>query len=167
MEGKESWENADLLDKNSDALAQPAQLSSVEELRKKTGSADRDMWHTICASEKLLLRFWFCSYRECFAMEKKKNYTYGDSLKIGVGQQKIVLFSFFFSVLIVIVHACLSREGDMFVILFWNGKEETVAVRQKKEDLWFRPSASKSVMLTLYATGMSGLSCVLRGYVGS
>lgn len=51
-------------------------------------------------------------------MEKKKNYTYGDSLKIGVGQQKIVLFSFFFSVLIVIVHACLSREGDMFVILF-------------------------------------------------
>lgn len=45
MEGKESWENADLLDINSDALAQPAQLSSVEELRKKkqqvqTGTCD-------------------------------------------------------------------------------------------------------------------------------
>lgn len=47
----------------------------------------------------------------------------------------------------------------MFVFLF-----------EKKKLLLFdkkRTSASKSIMLTLYATGMSGLSCALRGYVGS
>lgn len=69
MEVEQSWVigNADPLDINSDALAQPAQLSSVEEL----GSTGWDIW-PICASEKLLLTFWFCLYRECFAMEKKE-----------------------------------------------------------------------------------------------
>lgn len=50
-------------------------------------------------------------------MEKKRVTLNGSSLKIGVGQQENC-FILFFSVLIVIVHACLSREEDMFVILF-------------------------------------------------
>lgn len=57
----------------------------------KTGNAEWDMWH-ICASEKLLLRYWFCLYRECFALEKE---THLRQLKIGVGQQNIDFFFFF------------------------------------------------------------------------
>lgn len=66
----------------------------------------------------------FCSDTDSVCTENvlhwKKKYTYGNSLKIWVGQQNIV-----FSVLIVIVHACLSGEGDNDCHCFWKGKEET------------------------------------------
>lgn len=58
---------------------------------------------------------------------EKKNYTYGNSLKIEERPTKNC-FIFFFSVLIVIVDACLSREGDMFVFLYEMEKKKTVAV---------------------------------------
>lgn len=61
----------------------------------------------------------FCWDFDCVCTEnvlqwKKKTYTLGNSLKIEEGQKKIDLFS----VLNVIVHACLSREGDRFVFRF-------------------------------------------------
>lgn len=130
-------------------------------VEKKKQEIQNRTWH-LCIWEtfvEILILF----IQRMFCNGKKKNYTYGNSLRIGVGQQKIVLFSFF-SVLIVIVNACLFREGDNVCHSFWNGKKETCCLTKK--DLWFRPSAFKNVMLTLYATGMSGLSCALRGYVG-
>ena len=57
-----------------------------------------------------------------FCNGKKNNYINGNSLKMGVGQQNIVLH--FFLVLIVIVYACLSREGDMF-FLKWKRRNWT------------------------------------------
>lgn len=115
------WENAVLQDiSGGEALAQLAQLSSVEEkIKQEVQNGTCDIFVHL---RNFLLRFGFCLYRECFAMEKKKNNTYGNSLKIGG-----IFFIFsFFSVLIVIVHACLSREGVRHS--FWNGKEATVAV---------------------------------------
>lgn len=88
----------------------------------------------------------------------KKNYTYGFSLKNGIGQEKkFVLFSLFFSVLIVIVHACLYREGDIFVFLFEMEPEKTVAV--DKMDLCFRPSTSESNSLTSFDPGIEWPLC--------
>lgn len=106
------------------------------------------IWQTFVEILILFVQRMFCN--------GKKNYTYGNSLKVGVSQQKIVFF-LFFSVLIVIVHACLSREGDMLAILSeMEKKKETVAVSTKK-DPWFRPLASKSFCWL----------CMLPGWVAS
>lgn len=67
------------------------------------------------------------------------------------------IFSLFISVLIVIVHACLYREGDIFVFLFEIEPEKTVAV--DKMDLCFRPSTSEIIKLTSFATGIEWPLC--------
>lgn len=115
--------NADLLNINSEALTQPAQDTCVEELRKQevqNGTCD------ICASKNFLLRFRFYSYRECFAMEKELQY--GNSLKIGVGQQIIVLFSFFSAYC---NSPCLSIQRGRCVCHCFEVEKESVAVWQK------------------------------------
>lgn len=84
--------------------------------------------------------------------------------KIGESQY-FFLFGFFFSAYCNC--PCLSiQRGGYACVSFWDVKGKTVAVLQKK-DLWFRPLVSKSIILTLYAAGMSGLSRELRGYVSS
>lgn len=84
--------------------------------------------------------------------------------KIGESQF-FFLFGFFFSAYCNC--PCLSiQRGGYACVSFWDVKGKTVAVLQKK-DLWFRPLVSKSIILTLYAAGMSGLSRELRGYVSS
>lgn len=70
----------------------------------------------ICASENFFVEILILFVQRMFRNGKKK-YFFGNSLRIGVGQQKIVLFSFF-PMLIAVAHACLSREGDVFVIVF-------------------------------------------------
>lgn len=73
------------------------------------------IWQTFVEILILFVQRMFCN--------GKKNYTYGNSLK-SWGRPTKKFFSFlFFSVLIVIVHACLSREGDA-CHSFWNGKKK-------------------------------------------
>lgn len=122
--------------------------------RVRKNRKDWDMWH-ICASEILMLRFLILFVQRMFCNGKKELHLW-QTLKIEERPQKIVLFSLFFSAYCNCW--CLSIQRGRYVcVSLWNGKEKTVAVWQKK-DLWFRLSASKSIMLTL--SGMSGLSCV-------
>lgn len=65
----------------------------------------------------------FDSVRTENVLQWKKNYNYGNSLKIGVGQQKIVLFCFFFSAYC--NSPCLSIQRGRYVChCFWGGKKK-------------------------------------------
>lgn len=114
------WGNdADLLDINSEAFGTAS--SSVEE--KKVQKRTCDIF--------VHLRH-FCWDLDSVCTEnvlqwKKKNYTYGTQNWGGPTKNCFILF---FSVLIVIVHACLSREGDMFVILL--EKKQLLLFNKKK-----------------------------------
>lgn len=121
--------NADLLDINSEALAQPAQLCSVEELGEKqevqNGTCD-----IFVHLRNFCLRFWFCLYRECFAMEKK-NYTYGNSLKNWGRPTKNVFFFPYFSAYCNC--PCLSIQRGRYACLsFWNVKEKLLLFDKKR-----------------------------------
>lgn len=117
MEGEQLWGGgkAGFLDIRRSAHS--TKLCSVEELRE---GRKYIMWH-LCIWET------FCWDLDSVCTEnvlqwEKKLHTYGNSLKIG-GE-----ISSFFKMLIVIVHACLSREEDYVCHSFLNGKEATVAV---------------------------------------
>lgn len=92
-EWEESWivGNADFLDINSDALAQPAQDSCVEELRK-TGSTKWDMWH-LCIWEffvEILILFvqrMFCNGKRITIMATHS--------KLELASKKLFFFVFF------------------------------------------------------------------------
>lgn len=85
-----------------------AQFSCVEEKTKQ--EVQNRTWH-LCIWETFV---WdFDSVLMENVLQWKKNHTYGNSLK-NRGQTNKKMF--FFLVLIVIVHACLFREEDMFVI---------------------------------------------------
>lgn len=75
---------------------------------------------SICASKNTYVEILLCLYRECFAMIK--NDTFGNSLIQKSERKDLVLFYNLFSVLIVIVDACLSRWKD--VSFFWNTKRK-------------------------------------------
>lgn len=62
---------------------------------------------------------------------EKKNYTYGKHSKLRKGHKKLFYF-LFFSVLIVIVDACLFREGDMFVFLYEMEKKKLLLFDKKR-----------------------------------
>lgn len=94
--------NADLLDINSDALAQPAQLFLCGRVAggKKNYRKYRSghvtylcIWETFVEILILFIQRMFCN-------GKKRSYTYGNSLKNGLGQQKIVFFFLFFQCLL-------------------------------------------------------------------
>lgn len=84
--------------------------SETSAWERDTGNALEDMQHT-CASKNTYVEILLCLYRECFAMIKKWHFRQL-TRKIRVGK-RFSLFYNFFSVLIVIVDACLSRWKDV------------------------------------------------------
>lgn len=106
----------------------------------------------ICASKNTYVEILLCLYRECFAMIK--NDTFGNSLIRKSGRKDLVLFYNLFSVLIVIVDACLSRWKDMS--FFWNKKRKLLLWTKWTYD---SDLVSESIMLSFFATGIDWAVC--------
>lgn len=123
MEGEQHWGGgkAGFLDIRRSAHS--TKLCSVEELRE---SRKYIMGHvTFVHLRNFLLRFRFCLYRECFAMEKKVTHLWQFTKDWGE-------MSSFFKMLIVIVHACLSREEDICSSFFLKWKRSNCCCLTKK-----------------------------------
>lgn len=94
----------------------------------------------------------------------KKNYSYGNTLKIGVGQEKKEFIFCFFSAYCNCPCQSIQRQIQYVCLSFWNGKDWKLFPFDKKWTVSVRPSASDG-MLALFGIGMGKFGVSLADFV--